>query len=1566
MVWTFSENLHSQATIEALAQRFAAALRELVNHCLSVAAGGRTPSDYPLARLAQHTVDRLVGGGRGVEDIYPLSPVQQGMLFHALRDKESGVYVQQMTFRVEAGLQPAAFLAAWQQILARHAILRTAFHWEEVDEPLQIVQTHAQLSLAEYDLRGVAACDQRERLSAFLHRDRVRGFDLAAPPLMRLSLFRLDEHAYHVVWTFHHLLLDGWSLPVLFTELFALYEAARLGKTVRLPCPRPFRDYIAWQQKQDRAQAEAFWRAALQGFTTPTPLSVASVHPTQESLQLATRKECLPTATTDALDRFARAHGVTASTVLQAAFGLLLSRYSGEQDVVFGTTQSGRSAGPPGMERMLGIFINTLPVRVRLHPESTGAALLHGLQTAQAAQLPHAFAPLREVQGWSEVPRGQPLFEALLVIENYPVDESLRQDALPFAIRDVRMLEQTNYPLTLTALLGRDLSLRLSYDTGRFDEATARRMLGHYQTLLLDLMARPEHLVSTLEMLTAAERQQLLVEWNATKAEYPHDRCIHSLFEAQAELTPDALAVVFEQEQLSYRQLNARANQLAHALRGLGVGPEVLVGICMERSLEMVVGLLGILKAGGAYVPLDPSYPKSRLAFMLQDSEIGLLLTQGRLLARLPECPAKALCLDTEWPTLASDHTDDPTSVAGPENLAYVIYTSGSTGQPKGTLVPHRGLVNYLSFASQTYDVAGGTGAPVHSSLGFDLTVTALWAPLLVGRAVVLLQEQPGIDALAQLLEQRNELSLIKVTPSHLALLEQVLPAAAAGHARAVVIGGEALSWEQLQFFRSAAPRTRLFNEYGPTETSVGCCVYEAPADGPAGGPVPVGRPIANTQLYVLDGALRPVPIGIVGELYIGGAGVARGYLRRPELTAERFIESPFEQDAAARLYRSGDLCRWRADGNLEFIGRVDQQVKLRGHRIELGEIESALMEHPTVREAVVLAREDAPGDKRLVAYLLTREAVPPSASELRSYLLQKLPDYMVPALYVHMQSLPLTANGKVDRRALPVPTGGLPESASSNERARTQEEAGLARIWSRLLRIPNIGRDSNFFELGGDSILAIQVIGQARQAGLNVSLRQLFRHPTIAELAHVATTDRRDDVDQGPVTGPVDLTPIQHWFFELRLEEPHRFNQAILLETTERLQLAALQRAVRQLVAHHDALRLRFHREGSVVSQVNAAADDAVTAQVIDLSAVPAAEQRDAIESAAAAVQASLHLESGPLMRVVWLDLGPLRNGRLLIVIHHLAVDGVSWRIIVEDLETAYGQACRNEPPQLPRKTTSFRQWAAQLQRYAQSDAVQQELPYWRSLSPAVAVPTDTLGGANTVGSACVVEVRLEAKETRMLLQELPALYQTEVSDALLTALLAALSPWVGSRKLRVDLEHHGRHEIVPNLDVSRTVGWFTAVFPAVLELPEAPLSDALLSIQKQRRQIPRDGLGYGLLRFLQEDASIDAALATANQADVSFNYLGQLDASLIHSRCFGVAGESIGPTQSPRALRTHRLEINAWVLADSLQVQWVYSENLHRRATIETLAERFLAALRTLTLRCQAGPCRELPTDG
>jgi amino acid adenylation domain-containing protein/non-ribosomal peptide synthase protein (TIGR01720 family) len=1549
LAWTYGQAFHRRDTIERLAGSFLASLQGLIAHCQSPGAGGCTASDFPLARVDQARLERLLDGGRDVEDIYPLSPMQQGLLFHTLMSPRSGMYFEQLTLSLAGPLDAAALRTAWQEMVGRHAVLRTRFAWEGLDAPLQVVERHVELAWEEHDWSRLPSTEQEERLRRLLASDRGREFDLSRAPLTRLALVQMAEDDHRLVWSFHHLLLDGWSLPVVVKEVLRSYQAHTRGNAPELAPVAPYRDYITWLAGQDLAKTEAYWRSELAGFRAPTPLAVDLRMGTAAGLEgeVGEQNIQLSAAGTERLRTLARRHQLTLNTLVQGAWGVLLSRYSGEDDVVFGATVSGRPAALPTVEAMVGLFINTLPVRVKVAPDQALVPWLRSIQERQVEQRQYEHSALAQVQAWSEVPAGQPLFESLLAFENYPVEPPAGQGAAGVRVVGAHFAERTNYPLTVTAVPGSRLSIGILYDRQRFAEEAVGRMLRHVATLLEGMAARPEAPVSDLPMMTAGERSQALVEWNATARPYPR-QSIPQVFEAAAAAAPHAVAVVFARERLTYGELNRRANQLAHRLRGLGVGPSSRVGICLERSLEMVVGLLGILKAGGAYVPLDVSYPPERLAFMVEDAALSVLVTQERLRSKLPMHGATVVLLDVERERLAQESAGNPASGVVPEDLAYVTYTSGSTGVPKGVEVTHRGVLRLL-FGVDYVELGPEARVLQMAPVSFDASTLEIWGALLHGgRCVVFPERVPTAFELGEVIETEG-VDTMWLTASLFNAIVEEAPEALGG-VRQLLIGGEALSVPHVRQGLERLPGTRIINGYGPTESTTFTCCYEIPRPLPEWAKsIPIGRPISNTRVYVLDGRMQPVPVGVAGELFIGGDGLARGYLGRPELTAERFVPDPFAQEVGGRLYRTGDLVRYLSEGRIEFLGRADHQVKVHGYRIELGEVEAALADHAGVRHVAVVMK-GGPTEKRLVAYVVPAEAAP-AAADLRAYAKGRLPDYMVPSAFVTLDALPLSPNGKVDRRALASrPEEGAPPEQAYEE-PRTRAEQTLTRIWGEVLGVARVGIRDNFFELGGDSILSIQIVARAREAGMRLSLKQIFEHPTVAELVAVAGAPVGSEAaEQGRVAGEAPLTPIQRWFFAQGLPEPHHYNQAVLLDVRRELDPSWLEQAVSGLQEHHDALRTRFTR-GSQRWRQEVAAEAAVPFARVDLRAVAEPERPAALDAAAEEAQRNLDLSAGPLWRVVLFDLGD--GGRkLLVVIHHLVVDGVSWRVLLEDLQAACAQLASGDPVRLPRKTTSFRRWAERLREYAVSEDLAREREHWHAVGEGFEpLPVDLAAGEDTAGSAATVTVELDPDETRALLQDVPGVYHTQITEVLLTAATGTLRKWTGRDTVLFDLEGHGREELFEGVDLSRTVGWFTTIYPVRLRWPGGGVGEALKGIKEQLRAVPRRGIGFGLLRWTSEGGEELRGAA----AQVSFNYLGQFDQVLGDSSWFGLE-EPRGRAQSPLGQRPHPLAISAAVSGGRLRVAWTYSEARHRRPTVETLARGFLEELRGLVAHCQS----------
>ncbi|MGJ5676042.1 MAG: amino acid adenylation domain-containing protein [Nostochopsis sp.] len=1514
-----------------------------------------TTDGLPSLSLTQHTC----------RSIHPLSFNQQGLWFINQLNPDSSTYNISIVINFKGCVNLTVLEDSLSEIIRRHEVLRTSF--TVVDgQPVQVINQAVPLTLAIEDLRSLSENERNSTAQYLTSELAQQPFDLSTQSLIRAKILKLNDNLSHLILTLHHIIADGWSIGVFIKELTALYKAFSVGKLSPLSeLPIQYRDFVNWQRQwlnceSDRIQPLlSYWKQKLSGELPVLNLPTDHPRSSVQTFKGAQAKLVLSPNLTKELKKLSRQQGVTLFMTLLTAFKILLYRYTGQTDILVGSPIANRNRAET--ESLIGFFVNVLVLRTDLSDDLSFQELLALVKSTALEAYIHQDLPFEKLVEELQPSRDlsyNPLFQVMFVLQNVPKPN--------LSLSDVSVTYEEVY----NEISKFDLSLFMEdsqqgliatceYNTDLFNPDTITRMLGHFQTLLESIVRNSEQRISDLQLLTSSELQQLLVEWNNTKTDYPQQQCIHDLFEAQVEKTPDAVAVVFEDQELTYCELNARANQLGHYLQELGVKPEVLVGICVERSLDMAIGLLAILKAGGAYVPLDPAYPQERLAFILEDTQAPVLLTQASLVEAMPQHQAKVVCLDVYLQTIAQKSKENLFCELTTDNLAYVIYTSGSTGRPKGTLILHQGLVNYLNWCTKRYTVEQGVGTLVHSSLGFDLTITSLFSPLLVGRTVELLSEEQGIETLSQALKKSSNLSLVKITPAHLDLLKQQLSKEEiANKTRAFIIGGENLLAQSITFWQDVAPDTILVNEYGPTETVVGCCVYQVPVGKYSSGSIPIGKAIANTQLYILDQYLQPVPIGVTGELHIGGLGLARGYLNQPELTAEKFFPNPYAKHIGERLYKTGDLARYLSNGEIEYIGRIDNQVKIRGFRMELGEIETLINQHSTVRETVVVVRKDSENSQRIIAYVVPLKTQTLTISELRSFLESKLPSYMIPATFVTLEALPLTLNGKVDRKALPIPNTVRPELEETFVAPNTTVEKKLAVIWAEVLGLEKIGVNDNFFRLGGDSILSLQIISKANQIGLNLTPKQLFQHQTIAQLAVVAGTTRKIQAEQMAVTGLLELTPIQHWFFEQKQPEPHHWNQSVLLESNQKIDPIILEKIIEFLQKHHDVLRLRFIQNEFNTQALFASPDNTIPLTYFDFSELPKDKQAAAIGAAETKLQASLNVSQGPLFQVALFHMGENQANRLLWIIHHLAIDGVSWRILIEDFQTAYQQISQGKVINLPLKTTSYKQWSSYLQKYAQSSTLLWELDFWlttqhQSVSP---IPRDFPGEHHLEETTSVVSVSLSVEETQSLLQQVPAAYRTQINDVLLTALIQTFNQWTEESSLLIDLEGHGREEIFEDVDLSRTVGWFTTIFPVYLNLENTnDLGKALKSIKEQIRAIPNQGIGYGLLRYLSQDQEITEQLSLS-KAEVIFNYLGQFDQLLPESSLFSLVQGSSDSTCSLRNKRTHLLEINSGIYQGNLEVIWSYSNKLHRQTTIEVLAQNFIQALRSLIAHCQS----------
>ncbi|MFJ7205933.1 amino acid adenylation domain-containing protein [Streptomyces sp. NPDC098789] len=1507
----------------------------------------------------------------GPEDILPLSPLQEGLLFHALYDEQGhDVYTVQVVLDLAGTVDVEALRASAATLLRRHANLRVGFLHPKQSRPVQVVARQVELPWEETDVAGLDAPERAAELERIQIQEQARRFDLARPPLMRFRLIDLGDGTYRLLWTFHHLLLDGWSTSVLLGEFFELY--GHQGDDRALPKVTPYRDHLAWLAKQDRGAAESAWQRALSGLDEPTRLGGG-----QEQGHAVVKPELVfldvPADTTEAIAAVLRGHGLTFNTALHAAWAVVLGALTGREDVVFGTVVAGRPPEIVGSERMVGMLINTLPVRIQVPTDAPLLDVLGRIQREHTDLMPHQHLGMSDIQ---RVSGHTELFDTYVAFENFPFDlEALRTQAGGLRIENFEVLDANHYPLCLIAHIeeGR-LRLQLSFRPDVFGRGVVESIAGRVVRVLESVVGGVSGVVGSVGLLSGEELGWLSGGGVSGSVVVPEALTFPELFGVQVGRTPGAVAVESVGVSLSYAELDARVERLAAYLVGLGVGPESVVALVLGRSVESVVASLAVMKAGAAYLPVDPDYPGERIAFMFGDARPVAVVTSSGYAGVVPRVDGVAVVVLDEvvlpevvLPEVgAGVRGSGVVSVSSP---AYVIYTSGSTGVPKGVVVTHAGLAAFASSVCERFAVSGSSRVLQFSSPSFDASVLELCMALTSGAALVV----PGVgvlagEPLAELISGRGVTHAL-IPPAALASVSSV---GLEGFG-CLVVGGDATSAELVSRW---APGRRMVNAYGPTESTVAVSM-SVPLVGGGGAP-PIGVPVVGTRVFVLDGGLRLVPPGVVGELYVAGVGLARGYLGRAGLTSERFVACPFG-GVGERMYRTGDVVRWGVDGQLEFVGRVDDQVKVRGFRIELGEIESVLLRHGGVGQAVVVVDEARPGVKRLVAYVVAGGGVPVDGAGVREFVAGSLPDYMVPSLVVVLDGLPLMANGKLDRRALPVPEF----SVGVGRGPGSEREELLAGLFGEVLGLDSVGVDQSFFELGGDSIISIQLVGRARKAGLHFSPRDVFTHKTVEALVAVAkeaAAPVRGSSDDG--IGGVPLTPVIHWFSE-RGGPVDQFNQAMPVPVPAGLGQQQLAEVLQAFLDHHDALRLRLTRIEGVEDIEDWALEVAPRGAVaaadllhrVDVAGLDTEALAALTEKEFAAAQQRLAPGAGTMVQAVWYDAGPRSVGRLLLVIHHLAVDGVSWRILLPELEQALAAALAGRPLELEPVGTSFRRWAQHLTAAAGEPARIRELPLWREVlsTPDPLLTDRPLDPArDTLARAGHLTVELPAAVTEPLLGKVPAAFRAGANDVLLTALAIAVAAWRRGRgrgdgtAVLVGLEGHGREEIAPDVDLSRTVGWFTSLYPVRLdpgaisitevEAAGPALATALKAVKEQLRAIPDNGIGYGLLRYLNPRSAV--ALAKLSEPQIGFNYLGHLG-SATDADHGGLGGGADQDTALP-----HTLSVNAVTMTHAdgprLGATWTWPRDLLAEQDVRELAQLWTRVLEALVAHT------EQPTAG
>ncbi|WUP10023.1 amino acid adenylation domain-containing protein [Streptomyces sp. NBC_00269] len=1585
-----------------LATRLTSRIRTTLGVELPIRALFEAPTVAELAeRLGQEEEGtRLALVRRQRPEAIGLSFAQRRLWFLNQLEGPNATYNVPMALRLTGALDVGALEAALGDVVARHESLRTIFpDTDGVPRQHVLSADQARPALA---LQHTDPADLPQALAAAAN----HGFDISTQAPLRAHLFQTAQDDAVLLLVLHHIAGDGWSLAPLAKDVAGAYEArCKGGSPGWEELPVQYADYTLWQQEllgeEDDPQSLlsqqiAYWRGVLGGLPDELELPVTLSRPARATFRGATVPVHVDAQVHERLAALAREHQASPFMVVQAALAALLSRLGAGNDIPIGSPIAGRS--DEALDELVGFFVNTLVLRNDTSGDPTFGELIARTKEVDLGAFGHQDLPferLVEIVNPVRSTARHPLFQVMLAFQNNAVPH-LELDGLtvtpheataPIAKFDLsfNLAEQFTPDGTPAGIAG-----SLEYALDLFDQERAEQ-ISHWLTHLLTAATHhPDQPISTLQLLTQEEEKQVLEDFNATAREVPTST-LPALFEAQAEQTPDAPAVVFEDATLTYRELNERANQLAHLLLAQGAGPEQFIALALPRSHELITAIIAVIKTGAAYVPIDLEYPAERITYMLTDSQPTLTLTTTKAAQDLPaDAPYLLLDHPDVQDQLAAHTADNPTTEHRPATLhahhpAYVIYTSGSTGQPKGVVVHHQNVVHLFEGTATLFDFNEQDVWTFFHSYAFDFSVWELWGPLLHGGRLVVVSHAVSRDPerFLDLLVEEG-VTVLNQTPSafyQLMRADEDGPEAGRRTAlRYVVFGGEALDLSRLRswYDRHDASQPTLVNMYGITETTVHVShIALGAADAEAGSSSVIGHGIPGLKVYVLDEHLRPVPVGVRGEMYVSGAGLTRGYLNRPGLTAERFVACPFGAPGE-RMYRTGDLARWRADGNLEYLGRADHQVKIRGFRIELGEIEAALAAQPGVRQAAVVVREDRPGDQRLVGYAVSAPENPLNAQDLRRGMAQTLPDYMVPAAVVVIGSLPLSPNGKLDRKALPAP-----EFTTTNGRApRSWNEETFCALFSEVLGIADVSIDDGFFDLGGDSIIAIQLVARARKAGLVISPRDVFTQPTPEGLAALATALDEESSTHEPVgagVGEVPMTPIVTWLRESG-GAVDGFHQSVLLQVPAALQEEHLLAALQAVLDHHDALRLRLSRTDGDW-QLETRPPGSVNARDVlarrDITGADGAEVRALVAEEAERCARALAPERGDLVKALWFDGGPTEPGRLLLMLHHLVVDGVSWRILLPDLATAWSQAGAGGSPGLDPVPTSLRTWARTMVAEAGSPHRTAELPFWRDLLspgdlPLGDRPLDP--ATDTAARQMSHVVQLPAELTHELITLVPASFNGGVNDVLLAALSAAVGELTNERRngtghsFLVNLESHGRTELHTTLDLSRTVGWFTNMHPVRLNVQTLVWDDIrsggeaagslLKDCKEQLRLIPDHGIGYGMLRYL--NARTSAELAALPQPQIAFNYLGRV-VSDSSSDLWGIAAEAdaLPEGRDPGMALAHGIELNA-LTRDTpsgpvLSATWTWPEGWLAAESVHKLAEYWTSALHGFVLHAQ-----------
>jgi amino acid adenylation domain-containing protein/non-ribosomal peptide synthase protein (TIGR01720 family) len=1403
----------------------------------------------------------------------------------------------------------------------------------------------------EVEVKIIEAADEGElyRKIEEMHRQQ---FAITARYLCAFVVFSINHERYGLFEKAHHLVADGISAVIVAREVIEAYHRSAAPAEKEFSYIDFLKDEQAYLEGEKYSKDREYWLARFADFGGEE-ITFALNKNKPNSLRVKRGSYRMPRPMIELLEAYEAGQRISHFVLFMAALSIYFNRFFFHEDMVIGMPVHNRSRKI--FRDMAGMFVSTLPFRIKFEEKWSFNDLIASIKKGLWEDFKH---------------QGYPYNHLANDLKDLNIDTSGLLNAqlieLPGGSEEEvvkRAFFSTTYNISQISIYlnqqrGRgmqELEVAVDYHEDIFAEREVDLFFKRLTVILEQAVREPEREISALSLLEEAEYRELIVELNDTAVAFPGEKTLCQLFEEQAAKNPENVALEYEGETVTYGELNGLTDKLAARLQAAGIVPDAIVGMLCERSIEAVVSILGILKAGGAYLPIDPAYPQDKKNYIVENSGLEVLVTARELEGQAGELyrdnrDTKHIVVD--YHALEQETADrefKPPALNG-ENLAYVIYTSGTTGNPKGTLLRHRNVINYVCWGAGFYVKGEKVSFPLYTSLSFDLTVTSIFIPLISGNTIVIYREsQAGL--LIERVVEDNRVDIVKLTPSHLKVVKELK--CKESRIKSFIVGGEELKTDTAReiddYFQG---KVKIYNEYGPTETAVGCMIHQYDRERDRGVGVPIGKPSANVKIYILDKNRQPLPIGIVGEIYIGGAGVARGYLKNEALTAEKFVDNPFVP--GEKMYRSGDLGRWNPDRVLEFYGRGDEQVKIRGYRIEPGEIEEQLLKIEDIKDAVVVMLEDRAGQKSLCAYLVPDGAAGAEETEgfdtaaIRKKLGQSLPDYMVPAFFVPLAQIPLTPNGKLDRKALPEP-GDIVKTGSGVMPA-TEPERDIQKIWSAVLGFENVGMEDNFFELGGDSIKAVQIAARMHDRDLSVNARDILQHQTVQRLcANVDFQSHIRRYDQGLVEGDKGITPIEAWFLSRRFKNPHHYNQSVLLQLKRQVDIPLLEKTFETLVTHHDGLRLNYKPAENLFYFNNDLLKQPFKVETIDLSELPAAGRAAALEERGEAIKGGFDLADGLLVKAALFRDGE-QPEKLLISAHHLVIDGLSWRILLEDLYRVYTALERGEAVLLSQKTASLNEWYDALFMVRHSGKLEKEKEYWDNTAGIdFRLPQDNQDVDWRLKNRGTEKVRLAEEETAFLLKEAHEAYKTDVQILVTAALVRTLRQRGGRQKLQVEMENHGRH--LEEIDVSRTVGWFTALYPLGINREDRTIGDEIKTVKEAIRKIPNHGIGYGILKYMadSEEAEPPKGVDVNDNTGVRFNYLGQFDQE-VDNPLFSYCDQSSGADVSPDNHMTAAVEINAMILKGILTVDIHYNRQAHKPGTMASFAEDYLKNLREI----------------